>query len=75
MKNRFRAIAKNFQFQISNVFAEVLQDFFAGYNVDDLHLVGFSLGGQVIGKAGRQLKEISNGELEISRMYALDPAG
>lgn len=53
----------------------MLQDFFAGYNVDDLHLVGFSLGGQVIGKAGRQLKEISNGELEISRMYALDPAG
>lgn len=45
-----------------------------GYNVDNLHLVGHSLGGQCIGLVSRHLKILSDDRLIIPRLFALDPA-
>lgn len=65
-----------FGLKIAEEFAERLNEFLDnGYNVDDLHLVGHSLGGQMVGKVGRQLQKITSGRLVIPRIYALDPAG
>lgn len=41
---------------------------------DDLHLCGFSLGGHVVGFAGKRLQSVSNPVL-IHKITALDPAG
>lgn len=46
-----------------------------GYSIDNVHMVGHSLGGQMVGKIGRELQEISRGKLVIPRIYVLDPAG
>lgn len=42
---------------------------------DKVHLVGHSLGGQLVGLAARTVKEKSFGKFLIKRITALDPAG
>jgi pimeloyl-ACP methyl ester carboxylesterase len=46
-----------------------------GFDVSTIHLVGHSLGAQCSGLIGRHLKAISGDAIEISKIYALDPAG
>lgn len=45
-----------------------------GYPLQMVHLVGHSLGGQLVGLIGRQLREQSRGRYELPRITALDPA-
>lgn len=45
-----------------------------GYDINKLHLIGHSLGGQCIGLVSRHLKKQSNDRYFIPRLYALDPA-
>lgn len=45
-----------------------------GYDINKLHLIGHSLGGQCIGLVSRHLKKTSNDRYFIPRLYALDPA-
>jgi pimeloyl-ACP methyl ester carboxylesterase len=45
-----------------------------GYDVNKLHLVGHSLGGQCIGLVSRHLKALSDNRHIIPRLFALDPA-
>ena len=45
-----------------------------GFNFEGMHGVGHSLGGQLIGHIGREVIEISNQKLIMSRITALDPA-
>lgn len=62
--------------KIAEVFAEQVRDFVeSGNNITYLHLVGHSLGGQLVGKIGRQVKKITNGKLVVPKIIALDPAG
>merc|ERR1711974_451930 len=61
---------------VSETFAEQLMAFIdGGYPISQLHLVGHSLGGQMIGKVARHLKKKSGGRLTIPKLFALDPAG
>jgi hypothetical protein len=46
-----------------------------GLKLKDFHLVGHSLGGHLIGFIGRSLQNVSNNEMNITRMTSLDPAG
>lgn len=46
-----------------------------GYDINKLHLVGHSLGGQCVGLVARHLKKLSKNKYIIPRVYALDPAG
>lgn len=46
-----------------------------GYPVDKIHLVGHSLGGQLMGLIGRFIKELSGNKYVVGRIIALDPAG
>jgi Lipase len=39
----------------------------------DFHLVGFSLGAQIVGIIGRKVREKTSGRLQISRITGLDP--
>lgn len=45
-----------------------------GIDSDKTVLIGHSLGGQVVGAAGKAYKELTNGRL-LSRIIGLDPAG
>jgi len=61
---------------IAEFFAEEIRDFIqSGHSISQLHLVGHSLGGQMVGKIGRHLRKITNGKLSVPRIIALDPAG
>jgi len=46
-----------------------------GYPVQMVHLIGHSLGGQLVGLIGRSLKTDSLNRYEVARITALDPAG
>ncbi|CRL07959.1 CLUMA_CG020953, isoform A [Clunio marinus] len=61
---------------IAETMAEELRDMFnEGYPISLFHLVGHSLGGQMVGKISRHLKKITDGTMEVPRVYSLDPAG
>lgn len=62
-------------FQIAEAFAVYLVDFFKIYDVKKFHIVGHSLGGQMVAKIGRHLKKLTDGRVTIPALYALDPAG
>lgn len=56
--------------------AKYLKQFIdAGYPSNKIHLIGHSMGGQLVGLIARQLKAISNKEYVIDRVTGLDPAG
>jgi hypothetical protein len=42
-------------------------------NYDNFHLIGFSLGGQIVGMIGRRVQSESNGKFIIPRITGLDP--
>jgi pimeloyl-ACP methyl ester carboxylesterase len=46
-----------------------------GFNLNNFHLIGQSLGGQMIGIAGRSVIRNSIGTQKLTRITALDPAG
>lgn len=46
----------------------------SGLDVDKLHLVGHSLGGQLAGFAGRTVISLSDKKIKLKRISALDPA-
>lgn len=46
----------------------------SGLDVDKLHLVGHSLGGQLAGYAGRTVISLSDKKIKLKRISALDPA-
>ncbi|CAD7079409.1 unnamed protein product [Hermetia illucens] len=46
----------------------------AGLKLENVHIVGHSLGGQMAGVIGREVKNRSGGSLVIKRLSALDPA-
>lgn len=61
---------------IAESYALQLREFIeSGYPIENIHLVGHSLGGQVVGKIGRQLRKITNDKMVIQKITALDPAG
>ncbi|XP_037903870.1 lipase member H-A-like isoform X2 [Hermetia illucens] len=45
-----------------------------GLSVERLHLVGHSLGGQMVGRIGGEVKRRSGGRVVLKRISALDPA-
>lgn len=45
-----------------------------GLNLENFHIVGHSLGGQMAGLIGRSVDKKSKGESKIARISALDPA-
>lgn len=46
-----------------------------GLGVEEFHLVGHSLGGQMAGVIGKGVQENSNQQIVLERITALDPAG
>ncbi|CAD7079407.1 unnamed protein product [Hermetia illucens] len=56
---------------LSKVIADMIA---AGLNRDRLHLVGYSLGGQMVGRIGAGLKRRSSRKLVLRRITALDPS-
>lgn len=44
------------------------------FDIKKVLFVGFSLGAHLMGETGRAVKELSNGELKISKIVGLDPA-
>lgn len=46
-----------------------------GFSLEKFHLVGHSLGGQLVGFIGRSYFKNSNGTQKIQRITSLDPAG
>jgi len=68
-------IAFRFSFQLGNVVADTILNLINnGLDVNKLHIVGHSLGGQLAGLAGRKIKEKSNKTIKVKRISALDPA-
>lgn len=47
--------------------------FVGGYSPLKVHVVGYSLGGQISGRVGRYVKSISNGARQIGRITGIDP--
>lgn len=47
----------------------------SGFNLENFHIVGHSLGGQLAGFIGRSVNNNSNQTVKIKRITALDPAG
>lgn len=47
---------------------------FEGFDINTLHLIGFSLGAHLMGEVGRSVQELSDGHLKIDRITGLDPA-
>lgn len=47
----------------------------SGFNLDLLHLVGHSLGGQMVGAIGRNVYNQTQKKYKLKRISALDPAG
>ena len=47
--------------------------FVGGYSPSDVHIVGYSLGGQISGRVGRYVKTISSGKRKIGRITGIDP--
>lgn len=45
------------------------------YSRNEYQITDLPFSGQMVGKIGRQIKNLSNGTLVIPRIYALDPAG
>ncbi|XP_061386580.1 vitellogenin-1-like [Musca vetustissima] len=58
--------------EIGNILAESLQRLTQCIPVENIHLIGHSLGAQIVGKAGRQYKELTGQSLP--RITGLDPA-
>ncbi|CAH2108068.1 unnamed protein product [Euphydryas editha] len=59
--------------RIGNEFGESLIKLHnAGLNLTDVHVIGFSLGGQLVGYTGRKVQEYDN---ILSRITGLEPAG
>jgi Lipase len=46
-----------------------------GFNLENFHLVGHSLGGHLVGFIGRSVYQNSYNTVKINRITALDPAG
>lgn len=63
-------------FRVGGRMAKVLLDLFnAGLVIETFHLLGFSLGGQMAGVIGENVQMMTNGEMILERITALDPAG
>ena len=55
--------------------ADVLIDLFThGLDIKKFHLLSHSLGSQLAGMVGREIKKKSNGKLILKRITCLDPA-
>ncbi|CAD7079410.1 unnamed protein product [Hermetia illucens] len=52
----------------------LLKMFKNGLDVEKFHLLGHSVGGQAIGKIGREVIALSNGKVKLPRITSLDPA-
>lgn len=62
--------------QIGVALGKYLTNFMAHENYyDKVHLVGHSLGGQLMGLTARTVKEKANGKFQVKRVTGLDPAG
>lgn len=63
-------------YRIGEIFGKTLLDMRSlGFNVDKFHLVGHSLGGQLLGFVGRSYYNNSDRTLKLTRITGLDPAG
>ncbi|ALC39869.1 CG17292 [Drosophila busckii] len=61
--------------QLGPELAKVLLEMFDhGLDIEKLHIVGHSLGGQMAGIIGREIIKRTKGEKKIKRISALDPA-
>lgn len=61
---------------LGNNIGRYLVDFIqAGYPYGNIHLVGHSLGGQIVGLVGRTVYQRSYRRYRIRRITGLDPAG
>uniref|UniRef100_A0A1I8N4M5 Lipase domain-containing protein n=1 Tax=Musca domestica TaxID=7370 RepID=A0A1I8N4M5_MUSDO len=58
--------------EVGNILAESLKGLTESVPVENIHLVGHSLGAQIVGKAGRQFKDLTGQSLP--RITGLDPA-
>ncbi|XP_032592024.1 lipase member H-A-like [Drosophila grimshawi] len=58
----------------SHLATVLLEMFDQGLDIEKLHIVGHSLGGQLAGNTGREILKQSNGVKKIKRISALDPA-
>ena len=56
---------------LADTFLELIN---RGLDVNKLHIVGHSLGGQLAGIVARKIKEKSNKTFKLKRITALDPA-
>lgn len=60
---------------ISTQIAQNLVDLFnAGLDLQSFELVGFSLGAQFVGYISRSIKSITEGNIILSKIFALEPA-
>lgn len=70
----FEAIPNSYK--IGEIFGKTLlrmKNF--GFDVDNFHLVGHSLGSHLVGFVGRSIYKNSNNTLKLKRITGLDPAG
>lgn len=65
-----------FVFKVGDIIGRTLLDMRAnGFNIDNFHLVGHSLGGHLMGFIGRGVYNQSNKSYKLKRITACDPAG
>ncbi|XP_062547945.1 endothelial lipase isoform X1 [Armigeres subalbatus] len=62
---------KKFGYKLGSIILAMIN---SGLDVDKLHLVGHSLGGQLAGFAGRTVISLSDKKIKLKRISALDPA-
>lgn len=62
--------------RVSDVVAKTLLDMRSkGFDLNKFHLIGHSLGGQMVGYVGRNVYKHSNKTTKMPRITGLDPAG
>lgn len=62
--------------RISHIIGNTLLDMKSlGFKLEKFHLIGHSLGGQMVGYIGRSVYHNSNKTIKMQRITALDPAG
>jgi len=69
----FNVLLPNLNLLSSNLAENIIKMIYSGLKVNKFHIVGFGLGAQLAGLTGREIKNKTNGLIQITRITGLDP--